>query len=107
MKQCAIFSLQQIVDGKKGIKELEQQRRDLQYKLSLLYTNCLIISRENNYQKIIEYIEPDPQEMVNLNDSEPEIIPKEEMKEENSIKEEIKKDNPNPNKKTGKQTTLF
>jgi hypothetical protein len=54
----------------------------------------------NNYQKILDYFDLDPQESINLDETEIEIIPIEE-------ESEPKRDNPNPNKKTGKQTTLF
>ncbi len=105
--KCIIFNLQQIVDGKKGIKELENQRNELQYKLSLQYTNCLLIARENNYQKIIEYFNLDPQDAINLNDTEVEIIPIEEEKEPEKEKIEPKEKEKEKVEKKGKQTTLF
>lgn len=107
MKSCTIFSLKQIVDGKKGIKELENQRNKLQYKLALQYTNCLLIARDNHYQKIIEYLESDPQSLVNLNDTEIEIIPIEEEKEPEKEKSQQKEKEKEKIEKKGKQTTLF
>lgn len=58
-------------------KENEDLKKQIQANLadqSLMYTNCLKIAFKNKYKEIIEYLNPDPQDLVNLSDSDNQII---------------------------------
>lgn len=47
-------------------KEMQHEIDGLKIDLILIYSNCLKIAISNDYKKIIEYLNPNPEEIIQI-----------------------------------------